>query len=127
MLIILGAFFMIVRIVKNPIEEPQQNQGMMLNNMKHNPALVSNMQILLSIGVFIVTLYPAMFVAGKGPNSFILGSLPSAVGGYFVVPVSFYAYNKKLRKYVWKEAKESLGLKNQIDLEPSVGGSNDRF
>ena len=41
-----------------------------------------------------------MFVAGHGPNSFILGTLPGAVAAYFVVPISFYAFNKKLRNDV---------------------------
>ena len=94
---------MIFRLIKNPIEEPQ-GSGLALNNMMHNPALVNNLQILLVIVVFLIVCYPAMFVAGHSPNSFILGTLPGAVATYFVVPISFYAFNKKLRKYVWREA-----------------------
>ena len=94
---------MIFRLIKNPIEEPQ-GSGLALNNMMHNPALINNLQILLVIVVFLIVCYPAMFVAGHSPNSFILGTLPGAVATYFVVPISFYAFNKKLRKYVWREA-----------------------
>ena len=101
--IILAGSFMIFRLIKNPIEEPQ-GSGLALNNMMHNPALVNNLQILLVIVVFLIVCYPAMFVAGHSPNSFILGTLPGAVATYFVVPISFYAFNKKLRKYVWREA-----------------------
>ena len=99
--IILAGSFMIFRQIKNPTEEPQ---GSGLNNVVHNPALVNNLQIFLVIVVFIIVSYPSKFVAGHGPNSFILGTLPGAVNAYFVVPVSFYAFNKKLRKYVWREA-----------------------
>ena len=70
--------------------------------------------------VLIAACYPAIvYVEGKGPNSFILGTLPSAVAAYFVVPISFYAFNKKLRKYVWRETKEFLGLDPQT-IEPIV-------
>ena len=111
--IILAGSFMTFRLIKNPIEEPQ-GSGLALNNLKHNPALVNNLQILLVITIFIVTAYPAtMFVAGQGPNSFILGTLPGAVAAYLVIPISFFAFNKKLRKYVWKETKEALGLNVQ--------------
>ena len=99
--VILAGSYMIFRLIKNPTEEPQ---GSGLNNVVHNPALVNNLQILLVIVVFLVVCYPAMFVAGHGQNSFILGTLPGAVAAYFVVPISFYAFNKKLRKYVWREA-----------------------
>ena len=98
--IILAGSFMIFRLIKNPTEEPQ---GSGLNNVVHNPALVNNLQILLLIVVFLIASYLSKFVAGHGPNSFILGTLPGAVNAYFVVPISFYAFNKKLRKYVWRE------------------------
>ena len=111
--IILAGSFMTFRLIKNPIEEPQ-GSGLALNNLKHNPALVNNLQILLVITIFIVTAYPAMFVAGQGPNSFILGTLPGAVAAYLVIPISFFAFNKKLRKYVWKETKEFFGLNVQV-------------
>ena len=111
--IILAGSFMTFRLIKNPIEEPQ-GSGLALNNLKHNPALVNNLQILLVITIFIVTAYPAMFVAGQGPNSFILGTLPAAFAAYLVIPISFFAFNKKLRKYVWKETKEALGLNVQV-------------
>ena len=101
--IILAGSFMTFRLIKNPIEEPQ-GSGLALNNLKHNPALVNSLQILLVITIFIVTAYPAMFVAGQGPNSFILGTLPAAFAAYLVIPISFFAFNKKLRKYVWREA-----------------------
>ena len=76
--------------------------------------MVNNLQILLVITIFIVTAYPAMFVAGQGPNSFILGTLPAAFAAYLVIPISFFAFNKKLRKYVWKETKEAFGLNVQV-------------
>ena len=100
--IILAGSFMIFRQIKNPTEEPQ-GSGLVLNNVVHNPALVNNLQIFLVIVVFIIVSYPSKFVAGHGPNSFIVGTLPGAVNTYFVVPISFYAFNKKLRKYVWRE------------------------
>merc|ERR1712012_102078 len=99
--IILAGSYMIFRLIKNPTEEPQ---GSGLNNVVHNPALVNNLQILLLIVVFLIASYLSKFVAGYGPDSFILGTLPGAVNAYFVVPVSFYAFNIKLRKYVWREA-----------------------
>ena len=101
--VILAGSYMIFRLIKNPTEEPQ-GSGLVLNNVVHNPALVNNLQILVLIVVFLITSYLSKFVAGHGPNSFILGTLPGAVNAYFVVPVSFYAFNKKLRKYVWREA-----------------------
>ena len=100
------------------MEEPQ-GSGLALNNMKYNPALVNNLQILLVNVIFLVTAYPAMFVVDQGANSFILGTLPIAVAVYFVVPISFYAFNKKLRKYVWRETKEAFGL-NIHAIEPTL-------
>ena len=111
---------MVLRMIKKPTEEPQPSPGLMFNNMTHNPALLSNLQILVLMVVLIAACYPAIvYVEGKGPNSFILGTLPSAVAAYFVVPISFYAFNHKLRKYVWRETKEFLGLDPQT-IEPIV-------
>ena len=123
---ILAGSFMIFGLIKNPTEE-LQGSGLALNNVKHNPALVNNLQILLVIIAFLAVCYPAMFVAPcHGPNSFILGTLPIAVATYFVVPISFYAFNKKLRKYVWKETKEAFGL-NIIAVGPAPPPQNTRF
>ena len=112
---------MIFRQIKNPTEETQ-GSGLVLNNVVHNPALVNNLQIFLVIVVFIIVSYLSKFVAGHGPNSFILGTLPGAVNAYFVVPVSFYAFNKRLRKYVWREAFGSI-----IQAVGPVSFQNTRF
>ena len=110
---------MVIRLIKNPAEELQQpNQG--FNTLKHNPALVSNLQILLVVAIFIVTGYPAMFVADQGgPDAFVLGILPIGMAGYLVVPICFYVFNRKLRKYIGKEIREALGLNFQeVQPEP---------
>ena len=95
--IILAGSFMTFRLIKNPIEEPQ-GSGLALNNLKHNPALVNNLQILLVITIFIVTAYPAMFVAGQGPNSFILGTLPGCSSCLFGYSNYFLCFQQKAQK-----------------------------
>ena len=99
---------MVIKLVKNPIQEP--NEDHVFNNMSHNPGLVTSLQILFLIGIFIAVCYAALFEVDKGPDSFIIGTFPSVVVAYFIFPISFYAFNKKLRKYVWREIKEILGL-----------------
>ena len=114
--IVLAVFFMVIRLVKNPTEETQHNQG--FNTLKHNPALVSNLQILFVVTIFIVVGTPALFVADQGgPDSFVLATLPSLVAGYLVVPICFYVFNRKLRKYIGKEIREALGLNFQ-EVQP---------
>ena len=86
---------MVLRMIKKPTEEPQPSPGLMFNNMTHNPALLSNLQILVLMVVLIAACYPAIvYVEGKGPNSFILGTLPSAVAAYFVVPILDFIQNQ---------------------------------
>ena len=116
--ITLAVFFMVIRLVKNPTEETQPNQG--FNTLKHNPALASNLQILFVVTIFLVVGAPALFVADQGgPDSFVLATLPVIVAGYLVVPICFYVFNRKLRKYIGKEIREALGLNFQaVHPEP---------
>ena len=116
--IVLAVFFMVIRLVKNPTEETQPNQG--FNTLKHNPALASNLQILFVVTIFLVVGAPALFVADQGgPDSFVLATLPIVVAGYLVVPICFYVFNRKLRKYIGKEIREALGLNFQaVQPEP---------
>ena len=110
---------MVIKLVKNPTERPQQpNQNHVFNNVTHNPALATSLQILFLAGIFITACYFAVFKVDQGPDSFILGTFPSVIVAYFVFPISFYAFNEKLRKYVWKGMKESFGLNvyNVIDV-----------
>ena len=107
---------MVIRLVKSPTEETQSNHG--FNTLKHNPALVSNLQILFVVTIFLVVGTPALFVADQGgPDSFVLATLPAVVAGYLVVPICFYVFNRKLRKYIGKEIREALGLNFQ-EVQP---------
>ena len=104
MIIVLLISYMIIRLIKTPETEPQIEEGaQMFNNMVHNPALVSNLQILMVIGIFVVVAIPGTFLIKDGPNGFILGTLPGIVAAFPVVPMLFYAFNGNMRNFVVKE------------------------
>ena len=108
---VLTVSYMIIRLIKNPHQEPQQ-QGNMFNNMVHNPALVSNLQILLVIFMFVLVYMNLRFMSTNGPNGFILALLPGVVMTFLVYPLLIYAFNQNLRKFVVREV---LGIiPNQI-------------
>ena len=115
---ILAVSFMIIRLFKNPSPDPvQTQQGFGFNNMKHNPAIVNNLQMVFVVMILLAVCYPSIFVTTIGPNAFVLKTIPMSIAAYLVVPSCFYAFNKKLRKYVWRETKEALGLDFQT-IEP---------
>ena len=117
---ILTVSFIIIKLIKKPSPEPNQpQQPGSFNNMTHNPALINSLQIVFVIALVLVASLPSIFLKGTGPNAFVLRAIPIQIVAYLVIPVCFYAFNKKLRKYVWKETKTFLGLTNQIqDLPP---------
>ena len=87
--------------------------------MTHNPALVNSLQILFVVALVLVASLPSIFLKGTGPNALVLRAIPIQIVAYLVIPACFYAFNKKLRKYAWKETKTFFGLNNQVqDLPP---------
>ena len=93
-------------------QEPVQNQ--MFNNLHHNPALVSIVQVLFIILVYVGTTIPGMFVTNQGPNGFIVGYLPLLVTSVLVVPSLFYSFNSNLRRFVLREVREFMGMDSNI-------------
>ena len=86
--------------------------------MKHNPAIVNSLQILSVIAILLLVIYPAIFIKGVGPNAFVLKNIPVCIAAYLIIPFCFYAFNNKLRKYVWREIKEFLELDFQT-IDPT--------
>ena len=116
---ILTVSFIIIKLIKKPSLEPNppQQQGL-FNNMTHNPALLNGLQIVFVVALLLVVSVPAAYLKAKGPNAFILRAIVNQVNQLNLV-IPFYAFNKKLRKYAWKETKSFFGLNNQIqDLPP---------
>ena len=108
---LLAVSFMIIWLIKKPSSGPvQTDQGFGFNNVKHNPAIVNSLQISIVVVILLAVCYPSIFVKSKGPNAFVLKTIPMSIAAYLVVPICFYAFNKKLRKYVWRETKEAFGL-----------------
>ena len=107
--------YMIIKFLKKSPEQAQQPvQNPILNNMTHNPALISFFQILFGSIIASLVVIPFMFVTNKGPNGFILGNLPLLLLGTLVIPSLFYAFNVNLRRFVVKEIKDRLGLDYNI-------------
>ena len=106
---------MIIKLKK--CHEPEPHHPVptpMFNNMTHNPALVSFLQILSLVFILSIVTIPGMFVTNKGPNGFILGNIPLVLTGLLGIPSLFYAFNANLRRFVLKEIKEVLGLDPNI-------------
>ena len=112
---ILALSLIIIQPIKN---KPSPEQQFGFNNMKHNPAIVNSLQILSVIAILLLVIYPAIFIKGVGPNAFVLKNIPVCIAAYLIIPFCFYAFNNKLRKYVWREIKQFLGLDLQI-IDPS--------
>ena len=82
---------MVIKLVKNPTERPQEpNHNHVFNNVTHNPALATSLQILFFAGIFITACYFAVFIVDQGPDSFILGTFPSVVVAYFARLSNFF-------------------------------------
>ena len=111
---ILTLFLMIIRVIKN---KPSPEQQFEFNNMTHNPAIVNSLQMLFVIVILLLVVYPSIFVDDVGPNAFVLKTIPMSIQAYLIAPICFYAFNNKLRKYVWREMKQFLGLDLQT-IEP---------
>ena len=63
---ILTIIYMIIRLIWNPYEEPeQQNQDLHFNNAAHNPALISNLQILTVIIVLLIISRITKYIIGR--------------------------------------------------------------
>ena len=107
---------MIIKLTKktSPEPEPQPVQNPIFNNMMHNPALVGFFELLIAFIISSLVIVPFMFVTNKGPNGFILGSLPQLLMALLVIPSLFYTFNVNLRRFVVKELKEGLGLNHNI-------------
>ena len=52
---------------------------------------------------------PVMFVTNLNSNVIVLGFLQGSIA-FLMVASLFYAFNKNLRNFVWKETKEWLGI-----------------
>ena len=107
--------FMIIRMIKNPVQPPQQNNGQLFNNMIHNPALINNLQLIFVFSLCFLCMVPSIFVTEYGPNGIVLVILPGSVTSALVLPLLFYCFNNNLRKFVWKEVKDWLGI-NQTQV-----------
>ena len=109
---ILVITFMITRMIYNPSLNPSPtHNGLVFNNWKHNPAMLSNLQIILMVFLILAVCSPSVFVKITSPDGFVLlKSMPMAFAAYLIIPVCFYAFNQRLRKYVWIKAKEVCGL-----------------
>ena len=112
----LAVSYMIIKLTKTKYQEPEPAlvPNPMFNNMTHNPALISFLQILSVLFIFSIVIIPGMFVTNKGPNGFILGNIPLVLTGLLGIPSLFYAFNANLRRFVVKEIKEVLGLDPNI-------------
>ena len=111
---ILALSLIIIQPTKN---KPSPEQQFGFNNMKHNPAIVNSLQMLFVIVILLLVIYPSIFVNDVGPNAFVLKTIPMSIQAYLIAPICFYAFNNKLRKYVWREMKQFLGLDLQT-IEP---------
>ena len=113
----------------NQDQEPTDQappQGFAFNNLKHNPAIIGNLQISIIVMIFLAGSSSATLMINKSPDHFIVGSLIGALATYFVVPLLIYVFNKKLRKYWRQEIMNGLG-NNQVGqgitisvIEPST-------
>ena len=107
------------------------SQGFAYNNLRHNPAIIGNLQISFIVLILLAGAMPATILITKGPDFFILGSLLGALSTYFVVPLLLYVFNKKLRKYWFQKMMKNFAT-NQVShgvtiavIEPST--HNDRL
>ena len=128
LIFILGIIYLIIRLIWNPHQPPeQQNQVSPFNNAVHNPALINNLQILIVIAVMLFFTIPGIFVTNQGPNGFILGTLPGLISVMLVLPSLFYVFNKSLRKFVWKEFKGYVGISSNSVEVLELGPVNQRY
>ena len=103
--------YAVVRMIRQPpAKEPKHGQGLLFNNMSHNPALINNLQVILVFCLCALTAVPGIFAPKSGPNGFVLVILPLMTNGTIVIPLLFYCFNKNLRKFIWKEIKDWLGV-----------------
>ena len=107
---------MIIKLTKTKYQEPEPEPvpNPMFNNMTHNPALISFLQILSVVFIFSIVIIPGMFVTNEGPNGFIIGNMPLVLTGLLGIPSLFYAFNVNLRRFVVKELKEVFGMDPNI-------------
>ena len=120
---------MTLRCFNSNQEEQDQEaaeQELAFNNLKHNPAIIGNLQISVIVMIFLAGSSSATLMINKSPDHFIVGSLIGALATYFVVPLLMYVFNKKLRKYWRQEIMNGLG-DNQVGqgvtisvIEPST-------
>ena len=110
LIMILLVLYMIIRLITNPGEEQSHGQGQFFNNLMHNPALINNLQILIVAFVCIVVALPGTFIVKKTPNAFVLSIIPGVLNLFLFMPILFYAFNDRLRKFAWRELKERFEL-----------------
>ena len=109
-IVFLAVSYMIIISTKKKSLRIQPIPNPIFNNAKHNPALVSFIQILSLVLFVSIVIIPGMFVTNRGPNGFILGYLPLLLTGLLFIPSQLYASNAKLRRFVAKEIREVLGM-----------------
>ena len=107
---ILIVSYAVLRMIRQPVQKPLQGQGLLFNNVTHNPALINNLQVILVFCLCALTAVPAIFAPQSGPNRFVLVTLPLMTNGSIVIPLLFYCFNKNLRNFVWKEIKDCFGI-----------------
>ena len=109
---------MILKMVKKePIEDapeaPPQNQGFALNNLVHNPAIISNLQTVVIVVIMLGSSLIKLIFKRSGLDIYVLASTVGSLGVYLLVPILIYAFNGKLRKY-WYEKLPSCFKSNQV-------------
>ena len=116
---------MILKMVKKePIEDednpeaPPQNQGFALNNLVHNPAIISNLQTVVIVVIILGSSLIKLIFKRSGLDNYVLSSTVGSLGVYLLVPILVYAFNGKLRKY-WYEKLPSCFKSNQVVPTPN--------
>ena len=94
-----------------------------LNNMVHNPALLTYLQSMMIMGILALVAIPGILVVNRGPSGFVSGNLPG-VWAVLVVSSLFYGFNKDLRKFVWREIKEQFNIGQTPVQEIELGNIN---
>ena len=109
--------YAILLMIKKPVQPPPPQQGLLFNNLIHNPALINNLPSIFVFCLGALCTVPGIFATQNGPNGFVLMTLPGMTTSTLVMPLLFYIYNKNLRKFVWKEIKDWLGI-DQTPVQP---------
>ena len=116
-LLLLSFMDMILKVTK-PNNEEVENQ-VFLNNIVHNPAVISNLQTVLFIVVIIMASLLKMLSKRKGLNVYVIASTLASLCVYLIAPMLIYAFNSNLRKY-WYEKMPNCLRSNHV-VPNSIG------